>query len=126
MASLIALLGPWQQPAEEVKGDLEGLLAALTVEREENNRLRAQCESLTTRVAELEGQATPENPKSIASLYRIIVGIVEKHYRFQPEAKKNSATARIVDDVARTGHSISDETVLKHLRLAYRTFPPQR
>jgi hypothetical protein len=49
-----------------------------------------------------------------------------KHYRYEPRAAKNAAVGRIVADVARIGHSITDDTVLKHLRDAFDKFPPER
>ena len=129
MASLIAILGPGKPPGEAGRDlrSVDELRAALTVKQSQNDHLTDQCQTLTRRIAELQAAAAkPEQPKIIASLQKMIVGMARKHYRYEPGAAKNTAVGRIVADVALIGHSITDDTVLKHLRDAFEKFPPER
>ena len=50
----------------------------------------------------------------------MVAGMASRQYGYRPNAERNSATKAIVDDIERLGLSIDKDTVLTHLRAAFR------
>ena len=60
------------------------------------------------------------DPRERRSLQKIIAGMASGKYGFTLCAPKHSATKEIVTDIELLGLSIDKDTVLKHLRDAFR------
>ncbi|MFQ5564679.1 MAG: hypothetical protein ACE5FO_14050 [Parvularculaceae bacterium] len=101
----------------------EGLIAAaktrgftITNWQSEYEALKAEYDALE---AQSESTTSPKRPEPTRnSLYKIILGIAIEHHGYNPNAKRNAATAEIVSNVQRAGLSISDDAVLNVLREA--------
>ena len=59
------------------------------------------------------------HPRERRSLQKMVAAMAYAKYGFDPRAQKNPATKKIVTDIALLGQSIDEDTVLKHLRIAF-------
>lgn len=60
------------------------------------------------------------------TLLKLVIGMAIIGYRYDPVAKKNTATKDIVNDLAALGIKIDDGTVLKYLKIAATTVLPAK
>jgi hypothetical protein len=60
------------------------------------------------------------------TLLKLVIGMAIMGYRYDPVAKKNTATKDITNDLAALGIRIDDGTVLKYLKIAATTVLPAK
>lgn len=65
-------------------------------------------------------QTKPIDPREEKTLYKIIYSIVKKHYKYDPNASKNTDTAKIMTLVHNSGFDISPATVKRILDKAFK------
>lgn len=78
-----------------------------------------------------ECPSTIKNPQKTSSAYtkeldsknKIIAAIVKKHYRFDPNAKKNATTSNVHTAIIECGLSLDEGTILRHLKEAFGLLP---
>lgn len=58
-----------------------------------------------------------------SSLYKIIIGMAVRGYKYNPDAARNEAVTDIVKDLEAAGVQVSDETVRKYLKSASKLLP---
>ncbi|PFG53116.1 hypothetical protein ATG98_2198 [Marinobacter sp. LV10R520-4] len=88
-----------------------------------------------TNQATLHDSSAPQNvpkhlfTKEVNSLYRIILGMAIKKYKYDPSQTRNSATGKkagsISADLEQAGLTVDSETISKHLKAAYSATPPE-
>jgi len=88
-----------------------------------------------TNQATLHDSSAPQNvpkhlsTKEVNSLYRIILGMAIKKYKYDPSQARNSATGKnagsISADLEQAGLTVDSETISKHLKAAYSATPPE-
>jgi len=59
------------------------------------------------------------------TLYKIIIGMAIRGYRYDPSTKRGTAVPEIVNDLEALGVAVSDDTVRKHLKAAAQLLPPK-
>ena len=58
------------------------------------------------------------SPQERETLLKLVATMAVKGYRFDPNSKRNDATADIRNDLELIGFSMDDKTILKWLRVA--------
>ena len=81
--------------------------------RQENDRLKKELDHY--KIADRD-----THPRELRSLQIILAAVAHCKYGFDPAADRNSATARIVNDIQLIGQNLDKDTVLTHLRRAFR------
>jgi hypothetical protein len=87
---------------------------------DQTDELRKQNVRLKIELEQCKAANEEPHPRERRSLQIIVAGMASGKYGFNPSAERNSATKAIVDDVALLGRSIDKDTVLTHLRGAFR------
>jgi hypothetical protein len=87
---------------------------------DEIDELRKQNERLKIELDQCKAANEEPHPRERRSFQIIVAGMAWSRYGFNPSAERNSATKAIVDDIALLGRSIDKDTVLTHLRGAFR------
>ena len=70
-------------------------------------------------------QANDLGTRERETLLKIIIGMAVKGYRYDPEAKRNTAVSDIVKDLEELGIAVSDDTVRKYLKSASQLLPSE-
>lgn len=81
--------------------------------RQENTQLKIELEQY--KVANKD-----PHPRERRSLHLIVAAMAHAKYGFDPRARKTPASAKIVTDIELLGLAIDEDTVLTHLRNAFR------
>jgi hypothetical protein len=84
------------------------------------DELRKQNVLLKTELDKCKAANKDPNPRERRSLQIMVAGMASRHYGFNPSAIRSLATKAIVDDIELLGLSIDKDTVLTHLRGAFR------
>jgi hypothetical protein len=82
--------------------------------------LRHENAVLRTELEQVKAANKDPSAKERRSLHILVATMASRHYDFSPFASRNIATKAIVDDASLLGLSIDKDTVLHHLRQAYR------
>jgi len=102
----------------------EELRDAVAMIRASDNALQDEVDELRKQISllknELELVKKDPNPRQLRSLQIMVAAMASRKYHFNPSAERNSATKAIFDDIALLGLSIDKDTVLTHLRAAFR------
>jgi hypothetical protein len=79
--------------------------------------------------SELQIDSKHLTTREVNSLYRIILGMAIKKYKYDPDLTRNVATGRnagsISADLEQAGLTVDSETISKHLKAAYLATPPE-
>lgn len=121
--------------------DIESLAAKMNDEpdyqvlQEENQHLRQEIEALKAEVERLQAEnaqlkagarvSGEINPREKETLYRLIIGMAQAGYLYDPNALKNSAVADIHKDLDRLGIGLGERTIRSHLNAAKDYLPPK-
>jgi hypothetical protein len=81
--------------------------------RQENERLKRELEQC--KMANRD-----PHPRELRSLQRMVAAMAYSKYGFDPAAARNSAITQIVTDIQLIGQDLDKDTVLTHLRRAFR------
>jgi hypothetical protein len=100
--------------------DVIARICASEVSNDEVNELRSQNASLKIELEQCMAANKGLHPRERRSLHIIVAGMATGRYAFTPNANRNLATKAIVDDIERLGLLIDKDTVLTHLRSAFR------
>jgi hypothetical protein len=94
--------------------------AADKTSHDEADELRKQNALLKIELEQCKAANKDPHPRERRSLQIMVVGMASGQYGFNPRAERSLATKAIVDDIERLGLSIDKDTVLTHLRCAFR------
>jgi hypothetical protein len=75
------------------------------------------------RETELLNKGETVSAKERSSLLKLVIGMAVAGYRYDPQAKRNEASAEIAGDLARLGIPLDPDTVRKWLREAAQYLP---
>lgn len=104
--------------------ELRDAVAALApvVQASDNDlgQLRQEIARLEIELAQYKIANKDPHPRERTSLQKMVAAMAYAKYGFDPRAPKNPATKKIVTDIGLLGQSIDEDTVLTHLRTAFR------
>ncbi len=86
----------------------------------EVGQLRQENEQLKIELTQYKIANKDPHPRERRSLQLMVAAMAYAGYEYDPRAKKTPATAKIVTDIELLGLSIHEDTVLTHLRTAFR------
>lgn len=118
-----------------LRRDIEALATKMNAEpdnqalQDENQRLQQELEALKAEMERLEAEnaqlkaGDEMNPRKEDTLYKLIIGMAQKGYRYDPNAQKNSAVDDIFRDLELLGIGLGETTIRKHLNAARAYLP---
>ena len=80
--------------------------------------LEAEIEALKSKHEAQERLLAEPHPRRMVSIYKLIAGIAEGHYKFKIYNARNPATSAIKSDLLRTSRELDEATILDILREA--------
>ena len=130
-------IGDWKTAYDNLKEVFDALKAQfdelmdkterISAERDERtSALVEERDALLNRVAELSASGKPLNPKERESVLKLIIGMAIKGYSYDPNMSRSPTTKEIADDLAKTGLTISEDTVRKWLKEGAELLPRDR
>ena len=105
---------------KELRDAVETIGASDKTSHEEADELRKQNALLKIELEQCKAANKDPHPRERRSLQIMVAGMASGRYGFNPSAERSLATKVIVDDIERLGLSIDKDTVLTHLRAAFR------
>jgi hypothetical protein len=105
---------------KELRDAVATIGASDKTSHEEADELRKQNALLKTELEQCKAANKDPHPRERRSIQIMVAGMASGRYGFKPSAERSLATKAIVDDIALLGLSIDKDTVLTHLRGAFR------
>lgn len=106
----------WQRTSQGQAAKIVGLTDALAQATSERDALSEQAKA--PRKADL-------STRERETLFKLVVGMAVRGYRYDPEAARNDAPGEIAGDLASLGIEVTDDTVRKWLKEAAATVLPK-
>lgn len=94
--------------------------------QKEIEALKAEVESLKIEKNSLEESPTVNdeiNPRKEETLYKLVIGMAQRGYGYNPDAKKNDAIGEIQRDLDELGLGLGERTIRNHLNAAKAFLP---
>ena len=104
----------------ELRDAVAELASVANASDNELDQLRQENAQIKIRLAQFEVANKDPHPRERTSLQKMVAAMAYAKYGFDPRAPKNPATKKIVTDIGLLGQSIDEDTVLTHLRTAFR------
>jgi len=100
-----------------VPAELKNAVRAAQQDVEDWERLETERDALKEKVANMEKEK-PFASRERNTLYKIILGMAKKKYRYDDDAKRQHASVAIAEDLKECGLSVTAQTIRDHLRNA--------
>lgn len=106
----------------DVPPELKNAVRAAQQGIEDWDSLRAERDDLKSKLANVE-RDKPPSTRERGTLYKMIIGMAKRKYRYDPNAGKQHAARSIMADLEQCGLSVTHDTILKYLREAAAELP---